>query len=899
MDTAEHLKHFSGRCSLLISEGSYRRYFEGRENIGRFPDANDPNGSIFVATAEDIDKAIAESNGDISKVEDSLGLPRGQLGSGPIYRVDIEDPESLNLRVANGKEAGANMFFNTKLDGNGKLPDIKTTADGTVDTNATDPGELAKLNGRYTDQDGTEHPPNLEGYDGRTSGGLREAVVDQVPNNAKNITYTKMDGFGNGESGNISAEKVTDGYAPKDPPQKKNDGEFRAPNLPTQKTGTFLGERGNSDFIPNSEKAQAKLKEYGTDHVTYKNGYPDFSPFTHTRDDILGDVYGEVGIGHMTEDRANPAYEFGHRSNGHAETEDLGNFAQADNELAKKMNAQNGTNLTGKDIQDYRERNGLTWHEKEDGKTMQLIPREIHDGCRHSGGVATMKDVHSIAGADNLPDYDDGIPNAMDYTYDPETDTLIPIQHDPAPASNPVDSEQDVPPHNPPPPGGSSNVPPHDPPPPPGGSSNNNTNGNAPPPVNPGGAANPKNPDDPNTDKMQAVPDLNAPDDRGPDGAMAQAAPRDSGTPADAAQFDQDPGARGEQVPNDDDPNGPAKPSGQGPSEPMPGEPGEDEPSEGQKGPAEPPEQGPSEPVPGNLGEDEPDKGPDSPSAPPEQGPSEPMPGEQGQNEPGKGPDGPSEPPEQGPSELMPGETGEDKPGEGPDSPSEPPEKGSNEPNTEEPGQDKPDGEDNSIEPHETPHERGTGEPGQDEPSSEGTPHTEKPTEPGQEDKTGAPQPHEKGDSGDDIPNAKADKGDSKNENADTSDMPNQNPGSQNQDDKTDKIPNKGNGALDPPANTNPNPKDEKNDGDPKENNTPDMPNTNSGSSEQSDDAAVPPSKGTGNQDQKSADDAPDGQDAGEMPNSNVKSDKPSKDPSPPSDTDSSKDKHDDNDRKL
>lgn len=35
---------------------------------------------------------------------------------------------------------------------------------------------------------------------------------------------------------------------------------------------------------------------------------------------------------------------------------------------------------------------GYTWHHHQDGKTMQLIPSDLHDGVRHTGGAAVIKD---------------------------------------------------------------------------------------------------------------------------------------------------------------------------------------------------------------------------------------------------------------------------------------------------------------------------------------------------------------------------------------------------------------------------------------------------------------------------------------------------------------------------
>jgi hypothetical protein len=57
-------------------------------------------------------------------------------------------------------------------------------------------------------------------------------------------------------------------------------------------------------------------------------------------------------------------------------------FADAWRELAKK-NPQLAKKL--------KAANTHTWHHVEDGKTMQLIPWDLHDGVRHSGGVAVTK----------------------------------------------------------------------------------------------------------------------------------------------------------------------------------------------------------------------------------------------------------------------------------------------------------------------------------------------------------------------------------------------------------------------------------------------------------------------------------------------------------------------------
>lgn len=134
--------------------------------------------------------------------------------------------------------------------------------------------------------------------------------------------------------------------------------------------GSWEGERGESKFIPNPDSeggnaAKDKLKQYGMDGVEYKDAEPDFSKCCET----------EVKIDNMTENREN-------------------NFAQADAECAKKWNEakRDGKNdWTAADVRDWRRENQYSWHECCDTSTMQLVPRDIHETCRHSGGVAECK----------------------------------------------------------------------------------------------------------------------------------------------------------------------------------------------------------------------------------------------------------------------------------------------------------------------------------------------------------------------------------------------------------------------------------------------------------------------------------------------------------------------------
>ena len=162
------------------------------------------------------------------------------------------------------------------------------------------------------------------------------------------------------------------------------------PHLPSE-SGVFSGERGNSAFTPYDQKVVDHMREYGQDYVEYRNNEVDFSPFTK-HDSPWGLLDCEVEIGHMTDQRQNPSWEYGRRpaGAGHDPNYDLGNFAQADNALLDRIRETN-PNATMDDVSDFIESNHLTWHECADGKTMQLVPTDIHDASRHSGGVSEMK----------------------------------------------------------------------------------------------------------------------------------------------------------------------------------------------------------------------------------------------------------------------------------------------------------------------------------------------------------------------------------------------------------------------------------------------------------------------------------------------------------------------------
>ena len=185
------------------------------------------------------------------------------------------------------------------------------------------------------------------------------------------------------ESGELEPTTIEESEIPSEP------GEHNPKNA-----GVFEGEPGESIFLPNDDKAREVLQKYGKGGVEYRNGDPDFTPFAQQDSPWGWRGSTVVEIPHMTDQRENPKLEDGRRPRGtsHDPRYDLGNFAQADNELRDVINkAIKPRTVTSEQIVAWRKKEKLTWHEVDDGKTMMLVPSALHDKCPHSGGVSFMK----------------------------------------------------------------------------------------------------------------------------------------------------------------------------------------------------------------------------------------------------------------------------------------------------------------------------------------------------------------------------------------------------------------------------------------------------------------------------------------------------------------------------
>lgn len=135
------------------------------------------------------------------------------------------------------------------------------------------------------------------------------------------------------------------------------------------RTGWVKGERGHGDWNPSKsglskDRVKAIESVTGGKPIRFREGNPDFSEYTYKARDAQGrPVDASVEI------------ELSRSGNREAD------FEQARKAMAEKMG-----------VDKFREPRGWTWHHKEDGTTMELVPSKLHNNMPHSGGVSVARD---------------------------------------------------------------------------------------------------------------------------------------------------------------------------------------------------------------------------------------------------------------------------------------------------------------------------------------------------------------------------------------------------------------------------------------------------------------------------------------------------------------------------
>ncbi|MDY5858888.1 MAG: HNH endonuclease [Porphyromonas sp.] len=154
------------------------------------------------------------------------------------------------------------------------------------------------------------------------------------------------------------------------------------------RNGTWDGEVGNSlftpnpDYVPPSKTAYNNpdslsmgqiMEKYGITGVRYNYGYPDFTPVA--RETVILDDIGSFYRHEADRPKGTP----------------IGNSVHE--RAFSKLAEQKGMSL--EEVRAYKEKNNLVIHECGDGKTVQFVPREIHDNLSHSGGIEAYKKMEN------------------------------------------------------------------------------------------------------------------------------------------------------------------------------------------------------------------------------------------------------------------------------------------------------------------------------------------------------------------------------------------------------------------------------------------------------------------------------------------------------------------------
>ncbi|WP_336047170.1 HNH endonuclease, partial [Solibacillus ferritrahens] len=159
------------------------------------------------------------------------------------------------------------------------------------------------------------------------------------------------------EQGKGNIPKVTKGY---DVTPLKSTYQERLNQTPVN-NGKWTGERGESTFISDKPEVKPYVEKAGVKGVEYKNAMPDFSPFSKAEFEITG----------MFSSRPS-------------------NFSKADELLAKQWSTPE-KQWKKAEVAKWRSQNKYTWHELNDGKTIQLVPRDVNFKFGHLGGVSEVK----------------------------------------------------------------------------------------------------------------------------------------------------------------------------------------------------------------------------------------------------------------------------------------------------------------------------------------------------------------------------------------------------------------------------------------------------------------------------------------------------------------------------
>lgn len=134
------------------------------------------------------------------------------------------------------------------------------------------------------------------------------------------------------------------------------------------------GVRGESKFVPDNPDVQKTLNENGVDGIEYRDGYPDFSPVSKFNTKLEPEDYQKSDRDQFASCNQNLQ---------EAIFSDIGTGEIKDPELASHFSSDQLDDIRFGETPD-----GYTWHHDVEDGHMQLVPTDVHQTCRHSGGRA-------------------------------------------------------------------------------------------------------------------------------------------------------------------------------------------------------------------------------------------------------------------------------------------------------------------------------------------------------------------------------------------------------------------------------------------------------------------------------------------------------------------------------
>jgi hypothetical protein len=145
---------------------------------------------------------------------------------------------------------------------------------------------------------------------------------------------------------------------------------FSSPRLP-RSMGSWLGTPGNSVWTSTRPEV---LEIVADGRVRFRNGYPDFSPWSR------GQV--QIGMTGAAEDFAEADRAFAQGVMNRTRPVPDG-FSRADFIYNGEPNAAAAAR--------YRQAAGLTWHHHQGGNIMMLVPTKLHANIPHTGGASAAR----------------------------------------------------------------------------------------------------------------------------------------------------------------------------------------------------------------------------------------------------------------------------------------------------------------------------------------------------------------------------------------------------------------------------------------------------------------------------------------------------------------------------